>query len=117
MPHFVIECSENILTLKKPKEIIQAVFDTAESTNLFAKSGASGIKVRINTYKYYTTVNSNDDFIHVFAYIVEGRTTDQKKDLSKTVVSVLSNMFPSVSIISVDIREIKKDTFINKSML
>ena len=117
MPHFVVECSENILNQKKPEEIIQAVYKIAESTNLFAKSGASGIKVRINPYTYYTTVNSSDDFIHVFAYIVEGRTTDQKRNLSKRMVSMLNTMFPSVPIISTDIREIKKETFINKSMI
>ena len=117
MPHFVIECSENLLNQKKPEEIIQAIYKIAESTNLFAKNGVSGIKVRINPYKYFTTVNSDDDFIHVFAYIVEGRTTDQKVDLSKKIVRMLVAMFPSVPIISTDIREIKKETFINKSMI
>jgi 5-carboxymethyl-2-hydroxymuconate isomerase len=43
MPHFVIECSENIIRIKSPKEIIQKVYDTAETTNLFDKGD---IKVR-----------------------------------------------------------------------
>jgi 5-carboxymethyl-2-hydroxymuconate isomerase len=32
MPHFVIDCSENIVKIKSPEEIIQKVYDTAEST-------------------------------------------------------------------------------------
>lgn len=35
MPHFVIDCSELIVKLKSPEEIIQKVYDTAESTVLF----------------------------------------------------------------------------------
>ncbi|CAM1350258.1 5-carboxymethyl-2-hydroxymuconate Delta-isomerase [Tenacibaculum ascidiaceicola] len=77
MPHFVIDCSENIIKLKSPKEIIQKVYDTAESTNLFDKRD---IKVRINPFEYYTVGNTNDDFIHIFANIMEGRSTLQKKE-------------------------------------
>ncbi len=76
MPHFVIDCSENIINIKSPKEIIQKVYDTAESTNLFDKGD---IKVRINLFKYYNIGNTEDDFIHIFANIMEGRTTTQKK--------------------------------------
>lgn len=117
MPHFIVECSENILALKTPEEIIQAVYETAESTNLFTKSGIGGIKVRINPYKYYTTVNSKDDFIHVFANIMEGRTQDQKKNLSNKIVSKLKSMFPSVPIISINITDFEKSTYCNKSMV
>ena len=44
MPHFIIECSENIIKLKTPEEIIQAVYTIADATNLFA---VGDIKVRI----------------------------------------------------------------------
>jgi 5-carboxymethyl-2-hydroxymuconate isomerase len=83
MPHFVIDCSENILNLKSPEEIMQCVYDAAESTNLFAKTGVGGIKVRINSFPHFITVNSQDDFIHIFAYIMEGRTVEQKKRFIK----------------------------------
>ncbi len=82
MPHFVIDCSENIIELKSPEEIIQRVYDTAESTELFDKGD---IKVRINPFKYYTIGNSKDDFIHIFANIMEGRSTSQKSNLSKRI--------------------------------
>ncbi len=50
MPHFILDCSEHILELKPPEEIIQAVYNTANATGLFAKGD---IKIRINPYKYY----------------------------------------------------------------
>jgi len=75
MPHFVIDCSENIIQIKSPKEIIQKVYDTAAATIFFEKGD---IKVRITLFKYYTVGNCMDDFIHIFANIIEGRTISQK---------------------------------------
>ena len=114
MPHFVIDCSKNIINLKTPEEIIQKVYDTADSSNLFAKGD---IKVRINPFEYYTIGNTKDDFIHVFANIMEGRTITQKKNLSESIVSTLKLMFPDVPIISINIRDFEKATYCNKSMV
>ena len=114
MPHFVIDCSENIITLKSPEEIMQAVYDTAESTGLFAKGD---IKVRINPYKYFNIGDTKDDFIHVFANILEGRNKAQKSNLSRKVVSNLKKILPNIPIISINIRDFEKDTYCNKSMV
>jgi 5-carboxymethyl-2-hydroxymuconate isomerase len=113
MPHFVIDCSENIIAQKSPDEIMQKVYNTAESSNLFAPGD---IKVRINPFKYYNIGSSKDSFIHVFANIMEGRTNLQKSLLSKDVVGVLKLMFPNVPIISMNIRDFEKATYYNKSM-
>ncbi len=114
MPHFVIDCSENIIKIKSPKEIIQKVYDTAESTELFDKGD---IKVRINPFEYYNIGNTKDDFIHIFANIMEGRTVSQKKNLSKRIITELKSMFPDVPIISINIRDFEKATYCNKSMV
>lgn len=114
MPHFVIDCSENIIKTKSPKEIIQKVHDTAESTDLFDKGD---IKVRINPFEYYNIGNTKDDFIHIFANIMEGRTVFQKKNLSERIVTELKSMFPDVPIISINIRDFEKATYCNKSMV
>jgi 5-carboxymethyl-2-hydroxymuconate isomerase len=116
MPHFIIHCSENVVNLKPAKEIMQAVYDTAEATNLFATSGVGGIKVRLESFRHFITVNSEDDFIHVFAYIMEGRTVEQKKNLSEKIVGRLKSMFPSVQIISINVMDFEKATYCNKSM-
>ena len=68
MPHFVIDCSENIISLRSPEEIMQKVYDTAESTTLFEKGD---IKVRINPFKYYNIGEVNDSFIHIFGNIMD----------------------------------------------
>ena len=56
-------------------------------------------------------------FIHVFANIMEGRTTDQKAKLSKQIVSGLKTMFPEIPCIDVNVSDFEKATYCNKSMI
>ena len=113
MPHFVIDCSENIIALKSPNRIMQNVYDSAESTGLFSKGD---IKVRINPFKYYNIGDDKESFIHIFANIMEGRTNNQKSKLSKGIIRELKLMFPNVPIISINIRDFEKATYCNKAM-
>lgn len=114
MPHFVIDCSENILRKQSPDTIIQKVYDTAASTGLF---DPRDIKVRINPFEHYSVGNTKDDFIHIFANIMEGRTIDQKKNLSERIIKELKPLFPDVPVISINIRDFEKSTYCNKSMV
>ncbi len=114
MPHFVIDCSKNIIKLKSPKKILQKVYDAAEATALFE---TGDIKVRINPFEYYKLGNTKDDFIHIFGNIMEGRTIVQKKKLSENIIKELKSMFPEVPIISINIRDFEASTYCNKSMV
>jgi len=114
MPHFVIDCSEQIIKLKSPESIMQKVYDTARLTELFIPEE---IKVRINPFQNYNIGGTKDNFIHVFANIMEGRNTEQKASLSKRIVTELNTMFPEVPIISINIRDFEKATYCNKSMV
>lgn len=105
MPHFIIECSKSVLTLCSPEEIMQAVYAAAESTNLFAASGVGGIKVRLKPYEHYVNVDAHEYFVHVFVNIMEGRTQDQKKNLSDKVVRAINALLPTVEITSTNIRD------------
>ena len=114
MPHFILDCSENIIKVKDPKEIILKVHDAAESSGLFSKGD---IKVRINPFEHYLAGNGDDDFIHVFANVLEGRNAEQKMDLSKRIIKTLKDMFPEVPIISINVRDFEKDSYCNRSMV
>jgi len=114
MPHFIIDCSENILRMKSPDEIMEAVYQEAESTKLFADGD---IKVRIKPYAYYKLGEGKSSFIHIFGNILEGRSTEQKADLSSRIIRKLKSMFPDVPILSMNIREFEKATYCNKDMV
>jgi len=114
MPHFIVDCSDNIVALRNPKEILDEVFEAAFSTGLFSRDA---IKVRLNPYKYSLVLGGNKDFIHVFGNIMEGRTPEQKVELSRKIVSKLNELFPEAPIISINIRDFEKSSYINKTML
>ncbi|MEQ6124758.1 5-carboxymethyl-2-hydroxymuconate Delta-isomerase [Pseudotenacibaculum sp. MALMAid0570] len=116
MPHFILDCTEPILEQKEPKLIMQEVLDTAFSTGLFVKSD---IKVRLNPYplKHSLVLEGDADFIHVFGNIMQGRTDEQKADLSKRIVKRLKEMFPDVPIISINIRDFEKASYCKKDMV
>lgn len=114
MPHFIIDCSENIIERKSPEEIMQAVYDAAEATGLFA---AGDIKVRLRPYKYFNLGKGKRDFIHVFGNIMEGRSTEQKGNLSRKIIERLNEIFPDVSILSINISEFEKETYCNKALI
>lgn len=114
MPHFVIDCSKEVIKIKSPEEIIQKVYDTAAATKLFDEKD---IKVRINPFEYYNTGNTKDNFIHIFGNIMEGRTVSQKKNLSKRIITELKLILPKVPVISINIRDFEKATYCNKSMV
>lgn len=114
MPHFKIDCAERILTEHKPSEIMAEVYEAALASKLF---DSHEIKVRINPFQYYNVANSKSNFLHVFAYIMQGRTTAQKADLSRRIVSRLKEMFPEVPVISINIMDFEKATYCNKTMI
>ena len=114
MPHFVIECSENVLWMKTPADIMSVVYRAAEASTLFVKND---IKVRVHSYNQYQLGEGKDSFLHVFAYIMQGRTTEQKAALSKLIVENLNNLLPAIGILSVNISDFEQATYCNKAMI
>ena len=91
-----------------------AVYDAAEATGLFAEGD---IKVRLRPYQYFKLGKDKKDFIHIFGNIMEGRSTEQKADLSRKIIERLNEMFPDISILSINIREFEKATYSNKALI
>jgi 5-carboxymethyl-2-hydroxymuconate isomerase len=114
MPHFVIECSENVLKIQSAEKIITDVHNTAKSTNLFKQGD---IKVRIKTYNMFTVGGTQNDFIHVFGYIMQGRNEQQKIDLSQRIIKKLKELFPDVPVISMNVMDFEKATYCNRNMI
>ena len=114
MPHFILDCTERILELKDPKVVLKEILEVAYSTGLFDKMD---IKVRMNPFKYSLVQEGDNDFIHVFGNIMQGRTDAQKANLSKMIVKKLMELFPEVPIISINIRDFEKASYCNKSMV
>nr|WP_024601092.1 hypothetical protein [Pseudoalteromonas sp. TB41] len=61
--------------------------------------------------------NKREDFIHVFAHIMQGRTAEQKANLSRVIVSKLVTLFPEIPNIAMNISDFEKATYCNRTML
>lgn len=114
MPHFVIHCSSSILSTHSEEVINEQLHLVAQATGLFAEGD---IKVRVKPFKTYLVGNKTDDFIHVFAHIMSGRTREQKANLAKLMVTKLTEMFPHVAHVAMNVDEFEQATYCNKNML
>ncbi|CAI8720738.1 5-carboxymethyl-2-hydroxymuconate Delta-isomerase [Chryseobacterium sp. IT-36CA2] len=114
MPHFIIDCSQDILQQRLPDELMEAVYDVANATGLFAPND---IKVRLQPYQYYKLGADKKNFLHVFGYIMEGRTTEQKAELSRQISTQLSELLPDISFLSVNINDFEAATYSNKALI
>lgn len=114
MPHFIIDCSEDILAQKTPDEIMAAVYETANVSGLFA---ANDVKVRLRSYQYYKLGEGKRNFVHIFGYIMQGRTTEQKAQLSKQIITKLATLLPDISFLSINMDDFEAATYCNKSLI
>jgi 5-carboxymethyl-2-hydroxymuconate isomerase len=114
MPHFIIDCSEDIIQQKKPAEIMAAVYEVADSTGLFARND---IKVRLHPFQYYKLGDDQKNFIHIFGYVMKGRSTEQKADLSRQIILKLNELFPHISFLSININDFEFATYCNKALI
>ena len=93
---------------------MQAVYDVAEATGLFA---VGDIKVRLRPYQYFKLGEGQRNFIHIFGYIMEGRSVTQKQNLSRRIMERLNEMFPAETILSINIAEFEKATYSNRALI
>lgn len=114
MPHLILDCSPNVLAVRSAEELMREVHDTAEASGLFANGD---IKVRIQTHDHYTVGNTQEDFLHVFGYIMQGRTVEQREALSTSIVKRLKELLPDVPVISMNVMEFEKATYTNRTMV
>ncbi len=109
-----MDCSQSIMNTHQEEFVLEQIHLVAQATGLFDEND---IKVRINPYQKYLVGNKQEDFIHVFAHIMQGRTVEQKAHLSKQVVTKLVSLFPDTPNIAMNISDFEKATYCNRAML
>ncbi|QSX73828.1 hypothetical protein HIV01_011330 [Lysobacter arenosi] len=114
MPHFVVDCSQAILKIQDEESIITRLHRVVNASGLFQESD---IKIRVNPFAINSVGGGREDFIHTFAWIMEGRTVEQRAALSKAIVTELAAMFPELPRIAVNVAEFEKATYFNRAML
>jgi 5-carboxymethyl-2-hydroxymuconate isomerase len=111
MPHAVIEFSANLA------EVMQATKATAAVHQAMMASGLFAVPADIKTRAYAAQdflvgeLGQQGCFVHVTISLLEGRTIAQKQALTDLVRDALQQLLPTVEQLSVDIRDMTKDTY------
>ncbi len=105
MPHAIIEHSKNVAG-----DLCGPVHDVMLKSGLF---DSNAIKTRSYMTGQFLVGDKREtgSFIHVTASVLEGRTVEQRKQLSADLIDTLKSHFPDVDQITVDIREMLRDTY------
>jgi len=114
MPHFVVDCSKRLLEIQDEASILTRLHRVVNATGLFE---ASDIKIRVHPFETCFVGGGRENFIHTFAWIMEGRTVEQRAALSKAIVSELAAMFPGLARIAANVAEFEKATYFNRAMM
>lgn len=111
MPHCLIETSADVLDLISPQSLVQLVHDSAGGSGLFQPGE---IKARLAVYEHYCVGGEPSSFVHLVFYVLAGRSDEQKRALSRRVVRALVERLSQVAAISMDVRDIRRETFSNR---
>ena len=114
MPHCILEYSENTISSSEITELLEVIHDTLASSSLFDEKA---IKVRAISHTDYLVNKRKQSFVHLQVAILFGRSEDQKVLLSKALVKNLSNILTHCNTISVEIRDIDKNSYKKKTDL
>ena len=108
MPHCTVEYSDTLATAVSPKELLKSVYLGALNSKLFI---ADDIKSRLIPFQHFASGTLNQNFIHVVVKILSGRTSEQRKLLSNSVLTELTKLSLSSISLTVEIIEIEKSSY------
>ncbi|WP_299875956.1 5-carboxymethyl-2-hydroxymuconate Delta-isomerase [uncultured Cocleimonas sp.] len=112
MPHCIIEHSEDVLSSVNQQQLIDTVLTGAKKSALFE---LDHIKLRTQSYEYYQKGDVKQaGFIHVTLRILEGRTEEQRQELSEKVLSEFDGLSLKRVTITVEIVEMETASYSKK---
>ncbi|EPL04467.1 5-carboxymethyl-2-hydroxymuconate Delta-isomerase [Pseudomonas sp. CF161] len=112
MPHCIIDCPVALAQRVGEQTLLAAVHDALDAFGVF-KPG--DIKVRLNGFSHYRCGATQDDFVHVALYLFAGRSAEQQRSLASATLAALVALLPEVEALSMDVREMPRETFVNRS--
>ena len=112
MPHCIIDCPAALARRVGEQALLAAVHDAIDASGLF-KPG--DIMARLNAFEYYRCGATQYDFVHVVLYLFAGRSAEQQRSLASATLAALVALLPDVEALSMDVREMPRETFVNRS--
>lgn len=111
MPHCIIEYS-NTLDIS-PSALVEAVHQGVRESALF---DTSHIKTRAVSYEHFQLAGDSKDFIHVTIRLHSGRTTQQKQQLTATVMQYLEKLRLTAITLTIETIDIHSESYAKSSI-
>jgi 5-carboxymethyl-2-hydroxymuconate isomerase len=108
MPHCIIEYTRDIEPALDIQKMVNIAFESIEKTGLF---NTSAIKSRAIPLDYFKSGLDRDDFIHVTVKILPGRTSEQKKYLTQSVIDGVSAVVGRTKSLSVEVVDLDGESY------
>lgn len=102
MPHFVVEYSRVVEERTPVERILECLFEAAGRSDVLSLSDA---KFRAVPFDHFRLQAPGQTFVHVTVSLLEGRTDDQKEQLSLLLRAGLADLLPGVTSLSIDVRD------------
>lgn len=108
MPHIIVEYAKNSLSDDEVHKILKTIHNASISSGLFDESH---IKTRAYPFLSYTNAGKQDPYMHIQARIKSGRDLNNKKQLSKAIITDLEALNLKVSVITVEVIDMDRDSY------
>jgi 5-carboxymethyl-2-hydroxymuconate isomerase len=108
MPHFVIEYAREVGQQIDLSKLLEVTHQVGASSGLMMPED---IKIRALPFDHFRMACTKDTFVHTTIFLLEGRTDEEKEKLSITLRSEQAKLLPSVTSISIDIRDMNDITY------
>lgn len=110
MPHLILEYTKNLDAEIKSKQLLEKTHWVMLDSGLF---NPEAVKSRTRCLEEHLlgTKKEGTSFIHIAVALLEGRTLEQKKELSKAISACIKSEFANLGSVSVEIRDMDKASY------
>lgn len=108
MPHIVVEYPLESVDEQSVEIVLQTIHQAIATSGLFK---ADQIKARAYSFRQFTNAGGSDPYIHIQARIKSGRDADNKKQLSDVILAGLAPLNLPVSVVTVEIIDMDRDSY------
>ncbi len=108
MPHLIIEHAAEVAEQIAIDELVTAAHEAAFASGLFPEYD---IKTRAIAYQHHQTGQTRDSFVHVAVHLLDGRSDEQKSDLSERILARIEPMLPDVASVGVEIIDMHRASY------
>ncbi|GAB2642991.1 5-carboxymethyl-2-hydroxymuconate Delta-isomerase [Vibrio panuliri] len=110
MPHLVMEYSNSVEERVNIQRLLEDLHQAAIQSGLF---DAPSLKSRARRYHDWLIGDEADsvDFIHITFELLDGRSAEQKRELSRMLMAVLQQQAAHIYSLTVNIRDMDRECF------